>query len=562
MPPILFNAMRFAALAAPLAALATACDDGSSSPRQIGCDPELGPCIRDFSDVGDVFIPSDAADGGPDATSIDSTPPTSDAVPLDPPTFRGMPEEITVNEGETFNLPIRASHIYGAVDITAEGMDNLPGEVVFEPNPGGNLADFRYIPSFRAADQDDGEYEITFRAKFRGTEPGVSEATKVVKIHVIDQLGDFDGDGWMEDVDCNDDDRDTYPLVDGRVYRLDRTTTICPGIYEGVRIVARGDSMTISGEDVILDGGVFRREVDGLIEGSPGAAISIVGRDTVTVQGFDIRRYYEGIRVEDSIKITLDVNGIHEILEQGHLLVREGIQVFRTNDGEIRVRATDSRVTVRESTGLRVYESMVDREDIVFIYCTNSSVEDSVVTSGKIFIGGSANITVCENQLHGDLERSKILLVCEGEAGCGNSRILDNEVSGYMGGHLSAAIYLEGDNLTVDGNIVTDNTEGIRYIGHDGIFSGNRVQFCTGEDAFSIAMSISGSPNIIDNNIVTDNNGYGVWASGPAEGLGDRSNRFTNNDFGRNRLGNRLHCQNEPNREDRLNFCEGNQPAP
>lgn len=115
---------------------------------------------------------------------------------------------------------------------------------------------------------------------------------------------DNDGDQVPEGIDCNDEDPDTFPLVgEGRLIEIRRSTTICPGVYNGfsLRVPSGVRDIQVVGEGVILDGRVKDKPV-------ATSALRVINGDNIELSGFRILYYSEPVGVVGMVTVEASKN--------------------------------------------------------------------------------------------------------------------------------------------------------------------------------------------------------------------------------------------------------------
>lgn len=399
----------------------------------------------------------------------------------------------TVDEGSTVEFTVSATDEEGAT--LAYSASGLPTGATFNSATGL----FRWTPNYRQARS----YPLTFTASDGTLSDSVSATVTVDNV-----LVDLDGDGYREDLECNDDDAAVHPLEEYEVNTITTNTTVCPGLYRGVNIVVGADDISIGGVGVSLDH---------FLSASSDIGIEIAERSGVVVTGFTLENYPTGIRLSNS-----DGNRLDGLTITGS--ATGGLLVVNSHGNVISGGSTDSLISLGDS---------------------NSNVIEGVTfDSASLLLGRSQSNTISGNVFSGT-SWWRLLLIDS----CHDNVIRDNTIRGGSGegtlsfGALTIYATVPSNRNTVENNLFEDNNCAINVLsGTDHVIRGNTVMNNTGE-----AVQLTGSGGgamrtLLEDNFITDNwKGVGVYTNG---------NTIRNNDFRRNTYGNTLRCDR--------NTCEGN----
>ncbi|MBI2335897.1 MAG: hypothetical protein HYU97_03950 [Deltaproteobacteria bacterium] len=167
-------------------------------------------------------------------------PPPGDA-PNYPPFIVFPTHDLIANEHSTFVFKVWAIDNedypnvvddpmgHGALTFWAE---NLPPGALFNPD----TQVFTWTPATE---------QPALGVKFVVQDSGGLTDSETIDIHVNPVIFDGDGDGFKEDVDCDDSTAIIRPLHAGQVNHINSHTIICEGNYDDTSIIVSGQNFTV-----------------------------------------------------------------------------------------------------------------------------------------------------------------------------------------------------------------------------------------------------------------------------------------------------------------------------
>lgn len=298
---------------------------------------------------------------------------------------------------------------------------------------------------------------------------------------------DFDQDGVPQDLDCDDEDPNVFPLTGkGRLVTITQSTQICPGTYKGFTLeIPQGSAgIELNGTEVWLDGK--------LQDGTQvyGQAIRVDRANDINIFGFHVRNY-----VEDEIPGAVRVQGSTDV-------IMSFMEIF-TKKGTWPIRiAQSSGVVVNHVTTSTHSDRALKAEESSAV-----SVHDSHFSSGipydyvpafglLYFVGGHDNVvmnnTLISGQGEGLMVEHELNMKAEKNTITGSGRngiLLYGTLNSYFGYNVVTGNKLygaffnaqsKGNNFV--GNTFTGNTSGPYGVMNgtgsilDNIFTNNNPQ--------------------------------------------------------------------------------------
>lgn len=276
---------------------------------------------------------------------------------------------------------------------------------------------------------------------------------------------DFDKDGVPQDLDCDDEDPNVFPLMGkGRLVKITQSTQICPGTYKGftLEIPQGSEGIELNGTEVWLDGK--------LQDGTQiyGQAIRVDRANDINIYGFHVRNY-----VEDAIPGAVRVQGSSDVrLSFMEVLTTKGtwpIRIAQSSSVDVNRVSTNTH----SDRGLKSEESsLVSVHDSNFL---SGIPYDYVPADGLLyFVGGHDNVVMNNTLISGQGEGLKVEdelnMKAEKNTIKGNGRngiLIDGTFDSYFGynvvtGNMLYGAFFNGHSKGNDftGNTFTGNTSG------------------------------------------------------------------------------------------------------
>lgn len=118
-------------------------------------------------------------------------------------------------------------------DSLTYGATHLPSGATFTPS----TRTFKWTPGA----------EGLYQGIIFSVSDGKASDSETISINVKNVIFDADGDGFKEDVDCDDNDPNTIPLKENGGTTINKSTNICEGTYNSAHIIISGNYLTVKG---------------------------------------------------------------------------------------------------------------------------------------------------------------------------------------------------------------------------------------------------------------------------------------------------------------------------
>jgi parallel beta-helix repeat protein len=454
-------------------------------------DPDLGqPDARIFDAAApDAWPDIQAPDLGVDA-EIQNLPPILESV--------GDKE---VDEGDVLSFTLQARD--PEEDILRFIGNQLPEGAALDAETG----DFLWSPTH---DQE-GVYAVTFILT-----DGRHFVSERITITVHNVIADQDGDGWMDDADCNDHDPHVLPLEEFVETSFSEDAVICPGLYRGVNIVFDDDDVILIGKDVFLDH--FNAALS-------ETAIEISDRHSIVVDGFHIRNYEHGAYLLRGRNTALAIDEI----DPGERYPRiHGVVLEDSNANFVAV--TDS-----------------GQSNVVLHRSSSNIIADSHFHLSGIWLDTSFSTTIRNNNFVSSAGNNAFDVDATIYINGWDNIVRNNHLDRVGGGPLGVGaitVWHGVHNTLIENNVLEEGRGvGIGDFGGETVIVNNAI---TGRaSSGNGAVFIAANNSHIEDNTITDNS-RGLL-------MGGHGHTVRNNDLRRNRDGNQLRCEG-----DEGNVCDGN----